>query len=168
MTPAKVHDDEETLRRHCLSYPAATEDFPWGHSAFKVKGKAFCFMSKAEAELSLSVKLPTSNSMALSFPFAEPTGYGLGKAGWVSATFPAGKRAPVALMKDWIDESYRAIAPVKLIAALDAPAAAAAAVISPIPPATEKGAAKKKGVKKPAGRKKMTAKTAKKAKKVRS
>ena len=125
MAPAKVRKDEDALRKHCLSYPEATEDFPWGHSAFKVKGKSFCFMSHHEGELSLSAKLPRSATMALSFPFAEPTHYGLGKSGWVSATFPRGTRAPVALMKDWIDESFRAIAPSKLVAALDGAAPAA-------------------------------------------
>lgn len=58
--------------------------------------------------------------MALMLPFAEPTGYGLGKSGWVTATFNAGEKAPpVALLKQWLDESYRAIAPKKLVKALE-------------------------------------------------
>ena len=45
------------------------------------------------------------------FSFAEPTGYGLGKAGWVSARFEPGDDVPVDLLKQWIDESYAAVAP---------------------------------------------------------
>ena len=64
--------------------------------------------------LGLSVKLPSSGEEALDLPFARPTGYGLGKSGWVTARFEPGDRPPFELLKDWITESYRAIAPKKL------------------------------------------------------
>jgi hypothetical protein len=64
------------------------------------------------------VKLPQSRAVALMLPFTEPTGYGLGKSGWVSARFPDGKPLPVPMLKAWIDESYRAQAPKKLVATL--------------------------------------------------
>src|SRR5262245_44014805 len=57
-------------------------------------------------------------------PFTKPTEYGLGKSGWVSASFSAGDRIPVDMLKDWIDESYRAQAPKKLVARLAAGASA--------------------------------------------
>lgn len=115
------------IQAHALSYPEAVEDFPWGHSAFKVKGKAFVFMGAAEGgAISLSVKLPQSRDAALGFDWAEPTGYGLGKAGWVSATFPPGSNVPIDLLKDWIEESYRAVAPKTLAKRLDGGAAAPA------------------------------------------
>ena len=53
-------------------------------------------------------------------PFARPTGYGLGKSGWVTADFSEGRAPPVDLLKQWIDESYRSQAPKKLVAQLDA------------------------------------------------
>lgn len=109
---------EAALRKIALGYPETTEDFPWGHRALKVRGKVFVFMSNDEPELSLSVKLPSSAALALSFPFAEPTGYGMGKSGWVTARFKAKEKAPVDLLAAWIDESYRAIAPKRLVATL--------------------------------------------------
>ena len=72
-----------------------------------------------EGDLGLSVKLPQSGMLALSLPFASPTGYGLGKAGWVSASFGARERIPLDLLRAWIDESYRAVAPKKLVKQLD-------------------------------------------------
>ncbi|MET0554157.1 MAG: MmcQ/YjbR family DNA-binding protein, partial [Vicinamibacteria bacterium] len=45
--------------------------------------------------------------------------YGLGKAGWVSARFGPKDRPPVDVLCKWIDESYRAVAPVKLVKELD-------------------------------------------------
>ena len=68
--------------------------------------------------LFLSVKLPESSYSALGLPFTEPTGYGLGKSGWVSANFGLKETPPVELLQDWIEESYRAIAPKKLVAQL--------------------------------------------------
>jgi predicted DNA-binding protein (MmcQ/YjbR family) len=117
----------EAMRSHGLSYPEVTEDFPWDHLALKVKGKAFVFVGSARGadELSFSVKLPRSRDVALMLPFATPTGYGLGKSGWVSASFPAGAKPPVDMILDWMDESYRAIAPKKLVARLGVPRAAA-------------------------------------------
>jgi hypothetical protein len=64
----------------------------------------------------LSVKLPNSADFALMQPFARPTGYGLGKAGWVSASFTKKDAIPVPLLIAWLRESYRAVAPRKLAA----------------------------------------------------
>ena len=82
---------EAALRKTGMGFPEATEDFPWGHRALKIKGKAFVFMSREDNELSLSVKLPDSGDFALMQPYASPTGYGLGKSGWVTARFGEGR-----------------------------------------------------------------------------
>jgi len=107
---------EKRLREIALGLPGVREDHPWGHSAFKVKEKAFLFMATEEGGLSLSVKLPQSGMLALSLPFAAPTGYGLGKSGWVTATFAPSGRPPLPVLAEWTLESYRAIAPKKLLA----------------------------------------------------
>ena len=105
------------LRKDALSYPEAHEDFPWGHSAFKVKGKAFAFLHADADGFSISVKLPESNALALHLPFAEPTGYGLGKSGWITARFKSRERAPLPVLSAWLEESYMAIAPKRLLKA---------------------------------------------------
>jgi predicted DNA-binding protein (MmcQ/YjbR family) len=111
---AKARKYEQILRDHALSFPETHEDFPWGERALKVKGKVFVFMSKDGDHLSLSVKLPNTGGFALSLPFCEPTHYGLGKHGWVSAKFE-GKDPPIPMLLEWIDESYRANAPKTLL-----------------------------------------------------
>lgn len=113
------------LRAAALAYPEATEASPWGHTAVKVRGKAFLFMSTEGGRLSLSCKLPASHGAALLLPFAAPTGYGLGKSGWVTAAFEPGEAAPVELLAAWIGESYRAVAPKKLAALVEAGGTAA-------------------------------------------
>ena len=112
------------LRAFALGYPEAYEEFPWGERVAKVKGKVFVFLGMDGDDLGLSVKLPQSGMLALGLPFASPTGYGLGKAGWVTAKFGKREKAPVDLLRSWIDESYRAVAPKKLVTALSAPPAA--------------------------------------------
>jgi predicted DNA-binding protein (MmcQ/YjbR family) len=109
---------EAAIATRAMAYPEATEDNPWGHRAFKVRGKTFLFLATESSGLSVSLKLPESGVLALELPFAEPTGYGLGKSGWVSAKWSAGKDVPLALVGEWLDESYRAIAPKKLSAAM--------------------------------------------------
>ena len=64
------------------------------------------------------MQAPHSAEAALLLPFTIPTAYGLGKSGWVTAQFAAGQTPPVALLKEWIDESYRAQAPKRLAAQL--------------------------------------------------
>ena len=113
---------KSVLHKHALGYPETIEDFPWGHSAFKVKGKVFLFTYLCEDEgfLSLSVKLPISAKMALALPFAAPTQYGLGKSGWVTARLYVTDKIPFEMLKEWLDESFRAIAPKKVLAMLEA------------------------------------------------
>jgi plasmid replication initiation protein len=60
--------------------------------------------------------------MATSLEFAEPSGYGLGKSGWVTAVFD-GNDVPGELLVEWLDESYRAVAPKRLVKQLDCDAA---------------------------------------------
>ena len=111
------------LREFALGFPGATEEFPWGERVAKVNGKVFVFLGVdpvPEGDMSLSVKLPDSREVALDLPFAKPTGYGLGKASWVTARFGPRDRPPIDVLKGWIVESYRAVAPKKLVAELDA------------------------------------------------
>ena len=112
---AKGGDSHAALREFALGYPEAAEDFPWGERVVKVRGKVFVFLGTPGAGLHMSVKLPESATLALGLSFAEPTGYGLGKSGWVTATFGPKARPPIALLKQWIDESYRAVAPRALV-----------------------------------------------------
>ena len=109
------------LREFGLAYPGAHTKSPWpGHLDLAVKDKTFAYLSVEGEPFSISCKLPQSNAAALTLPFAQPTGYGLGKSGWVSAQFPEGQMPPKDLLKAWIDESYRAQAPKKLVASLAA------------------------------------------------
>jgi len=111
---------EAAIKTLALAYPGAVEDHPWGETAIKIKGKVFLFMGQpAQGGIGFSVKLPVSGAEALQLPFASPTGYGLGKHGWVTAAFPPGEDVPLDLVREWIDESFRAVAPKAVLAQLE-------------------------------------------------
>jgi len=109
----------DKVREFALSLPEAFEDHPWGEDVAKVRGKIFVFLgTSGSPRRRITVKLEESHAHALSIEGAEPTGYGLGNAGWVTVPL----RAPgidLQLLRDWVEESYRIVAPKRLVAALD-------------------------------------------------
>ena len=118
--PATLTKLESAMRDRALAYPQTEEAFPWGERAIKVKGKAFLFMRLGDSELSVSVKLPRTGMQALAMPFAKPTEYGLGKHGWVTVRLTKATKALTEQCLSWIDESFRAVAPKRVVASLDA------------------------------------------------
>ncbi len=112
------HPAAKLLRAAALKYPSTVEDFPWGHPAYKVAGKrAFLFFGAYEEDaLSVSMKLPYRSEEALKMKGAKPTDYGLGRSGWVTFTYGPKAKAPMAKLADYLDESWRAVAPKKLSA----------------------------------------------------
>jgi predicted DNA-binding protein (MmcQ/YjbR family) len=110
------------IRAFGLAYPGAHLKSPWpDHCDLAVNDKTFAYLSIEGEPFGLSCKLPVSGAVALMLPNAQPTAYGLGKSGWVTVEYAPGEVPPLSLVKAWIDESYRAQAPKKLVAALAAP-----------------------------------------------
>lgn len=118
-----VQKAAKALLRFALDLPEAWEDHPWGETVAKVRKKVFVFMGHPDHnqdDLVFSVKLPESGVDLLDRPEAEPSGYGLGKHGWVSVRFSPGSVPDLEEMTGWIEESYRSVAPKKLVKELDA------------------------------------------------
>jgi predicted DNA-binding protein (MmcQ/YjbR family) len=105
---------EAAIAKLALAHEDVTEENPWGHRAFKVKKKTFLFLGSDADGVSFSVKLPHSGAAALALEGTEPTHYGLGKSGWVTARFARGRDVPLPLVSEWLTESYEAIAPKRL------------------------------------------------------
>ena len=119
---AKAWKARATLLEEALGYPEAWVDHPWGETVVKVNKKVFVFFGMDEGSEhgpGIGVKLADSHEQALSHPTIEPSGYGLGKAGWVSISFGA-QMPPLDVLRDWIDESYRLVALKRNIKELDA------------------------------------------------
>ncbi|WP_423604246.1 MmcQ/YjbR family DNA-binding protein [Sphingomonas sp. MS122] len=116
----KGRETIDALRAWGLTLPGAHIKAPWpDHADLAVNDKTFAYLSTGD-EFRMSVKLRYTSEVALELPFATPTAYGLGKSGWVSFA-PGDDAIPdIAQLKDWIEESYRAQAPKKLVKELDA------------------------------------------------
>jgi predicted DNA-binding protein (MmcQ/YjbR family) len=112
-------DVRDQLREFALSLPDASEDFPWGELVAKVKGKVFVLLGHDDESgpPGMTVKLVESRGHALALEGAEPAGYGLGRAGWVNVPLQA-EGVSLDLLRDWIEESYRVIAPARFVARL--------------------------------------------------
>ena len=109
------------LRAFGLAYPGAHTKSPWpGHLDLAVNDKTFAYLSLEGEPFHISCKLPQTAAVALMLPGCKPAAYGLGKSGWVAAEFPDNKLPPTEVLKAWIDESYRAQAPKKLVKQLGA------------------------------------------------
>ena len=164
---SRQHDAaRKTMLTKALSYPGAWEDHPWGETVVKVGKKIFVFIGRSETGFGCSLKLDRTGEVALTtFPWVSPTGYGLGKSGWITAHFEPKQDVPVPLLLEWMEESYRAIAPAKVAtgapqakpaARSEAPATRAPvksdAAVAKAP--VKKTAAKKTAAKKKAAKKK--------------
>jgi predicted DNA-binding protein (MmcQ/YjbR family) len=105
------------LRTFAFGLPGAWEDHPWGESVAKVDKKVFAFFG-VEPHTSVHLKLPHSADAALAIRGAAEMGYGLGRAGWVSIPLE-GEVPPMEILREWIEESYRAVATKKRAKELD-------------------------------------------------
>lgn len=113
----------QKVRGFALGLPGASEEFPWGETVAKVNKKVFVFLGLDDGSypLGVTVKLKdeAAHAHALTSPGAQPAGYGLGKAGWVRVPLEEQGAPAAELLCDWVEESYRVIAPKRLIAELD-------------------------------------------------
>jgi predicted DNA-binding protein (MmcQ/YjbR family) len=102
-----------------LGFPEAYEDHPWEEDVVKVGKKIFVFLGMEDSEgPGMNVKLDESHEQALAVPGAAPTGYGLGRSGWVTVPF-RDTTPPLNVLKDWVFESYCRVAPQRLVTRLE-------------------------------------------------
>jgi predicted DNA-binding protein (MmcQ/YjbR family) len=119
LTKPPRHAAAKRLHVAALGYPDTREDHPWGERAYKVSGKVFLFLYAPSTDgFGATMKLPYRGEEVLAEPWAEPAGYGMGKHGWVSMRFDRDHAAPVERLIDWLDESYRAVAPKRIVTSL--------------------------------------------------
>ena len=108
----------ELVRAFAAGLPEAWEDHPWGESVYKVGKRVFVFFGVLDTDdgLRFTVKLRDSHEEAMALEWVVPAGYGLDRGGWVTCVAP--DDAPPEMITGWIEESYRLVAPKKLVAAL--------------------------------------------------
>ncbi len=108
------------LIKFALTLPGAYEDQPWGEVVAKVNKKIFVFLGSHEPRDCpiFGVKLLDAHEQAMLIPGASPAGYGLGRSGWVSVPL-YGEIPDIGTLCDFVEESYRIVAPRRLVSELD-------------------------------------------------
>jgi hypothetical protein len=121
----------DAVRAFALGFPNAIEDLPWGIPVVKVDNGSrwptvFVGLGHRDAaEPGVYVKLRSSYDQAIDLAGAFPTRMsGVGQFGRLTIPLPV---ADLDLLFDWVDESYRLIAPKRLVRLLDAAPRTAAA-----------------------------------------
>ena len=109
----------KALRTLALQYPECEEGIACKGTAiecttFKARSKAFLFVARADVRIKLRESLPEAAKLAVK----EPGRYTVGTSGWVKVTFSGDEPLPLDILTRWIDESYRLLAPKKLLALL--------------------------------------------------
>ena len=111
-----------TLRDICLSYPQTSEDIKWDNPVFLVQERIFVLVSLREPD-QVGIWLKAGAGVQETFTGADPVRYYrppyFGPKGWLGA-WVSPERLPVwPVIEDLIDESYRLVAPKRLVRLLD-------------------------------------------------
>ncbi len=82
-----------------------------GEPTFRVRGKTFVFTDPEAHALTVKLSKEEAAAVIATDAFAEPTGYGLGRHGWVSVRIGRGGRRRWTQVEEWVRTSYTLIAP---------------------------------------------------------
>jgi predicted DNA-binding protein (MmcQ/YjbR family) len=88
----------------------------WGDEpTFRVNGKNFVFCAQDATGISVKLTKEEAAAVCATDPGAEPTGYGLGRHGWVSVRLdPPVSEARWREVEEWVRTSYTLVAPKRL------------------------------------------------------
>ena len=86
-----------------------------GEPTFRVNGKNFVFCDESAGHLTVKLSKEEAAAVVATDPHAEPSGYGLGRSGWISVELddPATDDR-WKLIEEWVRTSYTLVAPRRL------------------------------------------------------
>ena len=97
------------LKKLCLGFPGAFEDFPFGPetSVFKVEGKLFAISALERSPLNVSLRCEPelAEQLRRSYPDAVTPGYHLNKRHW-NTVLCDGSAVPDEMVRDMVEDSY--------------------------------------------------------------
>jgi predicted DNA-binding protein (MmcQ/YjbR family) len=86
-----------------------------GEPTFRVRGKNFIFTNPTATGLSVKLSKEEAEAVVATDPGATPTGYGLGRHGWVSIDIGEGAdEERWRQVEEWVRTSYTMVAPKSL------------------------------------------------------
>jgi predicted DNA-binding protein (MmcQ/YjbR family) len=82
-----------------------------GEPTFRVRGKNFVFSAHDASGISVKLSKEEAAAVVATDAGAEPTGYGLGRHGWVSVTIGKANAERWRQIEEWVRTSYTNVAP---------------------------------------------------------
>lgn len=106
-----AHPASETIRSIALRLPETDEGTSCVNRAFTAGGKNFAFLGEKDDEIRLRLKLDASVDEVADR-------YEVGSHGWTMIRFDATAAPSDAELERWVTESFRLLAPKKVVAQL--------------------------------------------------
>lgn len=106
------HEVSDRVRAIALSLPETTEGSSCVNRAFKAAGKNFAFLGETDGGCGLRLKLDES------IPEISDR-FEVGTHGWAMLRFAPDDHPEFDDLERWVTESYRLLAPKRLVAELD-------------------------------------------------
>jgi predicted DNA-binding protein (MmcQ/YjbR family) len=112
----------QRVRKICLGFPETSEKLAWGHPTFRVRDKIFATIgvNADDKVVTMTTKPPPGDQEALLAegpPFFFPKYVGV--RGWIG--FVVDSKTDWKHVAELVEDSYREIAPKRLVAQLDEP-----------------------------------------------
>jgi predicted DNA-binding protein (MmcQ/YjbR family) len=104
-----------------------------GEPTFRVANKVFVFTSPDARSITVKLTADEAAAVVATDPSASPTGYGMGRHGWISVVI--GSRPTAARWREideWVRTSYVLVAPKRLSRQLEAETGSASAESVPL------------------------------------
>jgi len=106
------------LRARALEFPGVAEGDSCVKRSFKARTKGFLYLGEKDESYNVMLKVGDSLDDVRRFCAERPDTRSVGETNWVTLDF-AGDEAPPPALNDWIEESFRLLAPKKLVAELE-------------------------------------------------
>jgi hypothetical protein len=107
----------EEFRRLALSLPEAQEKETWGEATFRVRDKIFATLGPDGVDAGLKASLEAQAVLVNSAPEIFSIAHYTGRHGWIGVKL---ELVDAEELRELVIESWRKIAPKKLVAAFDA------------------------------------------------
>lgn len=86
-----------------------------GHPSYRVRGKNFVFSNLEGTSVSLKLSMDEARAVVATDPTASPTGYGLGRHGWIDFDLSlSADEERWDIVREWVVTSYTLVAPERL------------------------------------------------------
>ena len=103
------------LREFAMTLPETSEGASCVNRAFKVRNKNFLFVGeRSDGACKVMLKLGESMDQATEL-VAKDSRFEVGSSGWTTVRFDMSELPDTALLKQWVSESYRLLAPKSLL-----------------------------------------------------